>query len=139
MESMVLYTPITFHNDIGPCMGNNLVYRNMPEEDKIAWATRCLANWPCVMCRRRYSDYCPEKWTLDKHDTTGKLMCIPSDEYQGPCTGQTISFLNYNIAMQKQWSQRCHAWWPCDEPDLSNMPDTTLPISMAATLYRITH
>ncbi|GFE54747.1 plasmodium falciparum CPW-WPC domain containing protein, putative [Babesia ovis] len=124
----------------GPCMGNNLVYRNMPEEDKVVWSINCLANWPCVMCRRRYSDFCPEKWELDEHDTSGKLQCIPTKDYQGPCTDESISFLTYNIEMQKQWSKRCQAWWPCDEPDMTTgAPDAALPITMAATLYRITH
>ncbi|GIX64300.1 CPW-WPC family protein [Babesia caballi] len=58
----------------GPCMGQDLVYRAMPAEEKASWATSCLANWPCVRCRRRYSDLCPEKWELDKRDNTSKGM-----------------------------------------------------------------
>ncbi|ORM40814.1 uncharacterized protein BXIN_2276 [Babesia sp. Xinjiang] len=124
----------------GPCIGQELVYRFMPEEDKISWSINCLANWPCMRCRRRYSDICPEKWELDKHNTAGKLVCKASDEYQGPCKDDKISFIGYNIEMQKQWSQRCQAWWPCDSGTKHTvMPDADLPITLAATLYRITH
>lgn len=121
----------------GPCIGQELIYREMPEEEKIAWAHGCLANWPCVQCRRRYSDMCPEKWELDGDKTKG-FICRATQEYQGPCKEDEYSFLSYNIAMQKQWSRRCYAWWPCDPiKQLGKPPDGDLPITMRATLYRI--
>ncbi|CDR95320.1 Plasmodium falciparum CPW-WPC domain containing protein, putative [Babesia bigemina] len=122
----------------GPCLGQELVYRLMPEEEKLSWALDCLANWPCVQCTRRYSDLCPEKWELDTQEIATKGLCKAKDEYQGPCKDEKHAFINYNIGMQKQWSHRCQAWWPCDNSSRPGQtPDADMPITMAATAYRM--
>lgn len=119
-------------------MGQDLVYREMPEEEKVAWAQDCLANWPCVQCKRRYSDLCPEKWELKATDTS-QHTCQATEDYEGPCKDEMVSFIRFNIEMQKQWSRRCHAWWPCDSfAKVGQPPDAELPITLGATLYRMT-
>eukprot|EP00375_Theileria_parva_P001521 XP_764193.1 hypothetical protein [Theileria parva strain Muguga] len=93
-------TPQKFYS--GPCMGQDLTYKEMGKEEKIQWSKNCIANWPCVMCKRDYSLYCPENFE-----------CKSLNSYSGPCMGEAFSFIDYNVPMQKEWSRRCKSYWPC--------------------------
>ncbi|UKK02779.2 hypothetical protein MACK_002876 [Theileria orientalis] len=86
----------------GPCRGQDLIYKEMGKDEKIQWSKNCMANWPCVLCNRNYSLYCP-----------GGFECKSLNSYSGPCKEETYNFIDYNIAMQKDWSRMCKSYWPC--------------------------
>nr|PVC52225.1 hypothetical protein MACL_00000938 [Theileria orientalis] len=86
----------------GPCLGQDLIYKEMGNDEKVQWSKNCMANWPCVFCNRIYSLYCP-----------GGFECKALNSYSGPCKEETYNFIDYNIAMQKDWSRMCKSYWPC--------------------------
>ncbi|UKJ89784.2 hypothetical protein MACJ_003038 [Theileria orientalis] len=86
----------------GPCLGQDLIYKEMGNDEKIQWSKNCMADWPCVLCNRNYSMYCP-----------GGFECKSLNSYSGPCKEETYNFIDYNIAMQKDWSRTCKSYWPC--------------------------
>ena len=61
-------------------------------------------------CEREFEQPCPDHFV-----TAGPGKCAPGPEYDGPCSGDTLSLDGLSPIAKGRWSELCLAWWPCVE------------------------
>ena len=76
-------------------------------------------------CPRTYAG-CPSGFVAigDVRETGSGTACAATSSYQGPCSGDAVQFASWNAERKAEWSDRCHAFWPCRacEVDFSGCP-----------------
>eukprot|EP00917_Polyrhabdina_sp_WS-2016_P017777 GHVP01038440.1.p1 GENE.GHVP01038440.1~~GHVP01038440.1.p1 ORF type:complete len:386 (-),score=56.01 GHVP01038440.1:1846-3003(-) len=94
----------------GPCIEEVLMkpvsFQKFSEEEKVAWASRCVVEWPCVSdCVIDKSYKCPVNWS-EENDA-----CVAPKTYKGPCK-QTQRFSS-EIDDLPGFEAICKIKWRC--------------------------